>query len=54
MNLSAIGSVFSPRDFVAQLDLLTLGNPSALAFAAEIKQSRFLASKTGWHILILK
>ena len=54
MNLSPIGSVFSPRDFVAQIDLPTLGNPSTLAFAAEIRQSRFLASKTGWHILILK
>lgn len=54
MALDPIGSVFSSRDFVAQVDLATLGNPSVIAFAAEIKQGGFLVSKTGWHILVLE
>lgn len=54
MTLDPIGSVFSSRDFVAQVDLAALGNPSVIAFAAEIKQGGFLVSKTGWHILVLK
>ncbi|HLO29921.1 MAG TPA: hypothetical protein VK249_12335, partial [Anaerolineales bacterium] len=53
MDLTPIGSAFSSRDFVAQVDLGTIGNPSVIAFAAEIKQGTFLVSKTGWHILIL-
>jgi len=54
MDLVPIGSIFSSRDFVTQVDLATLGNPSVIAFAAEIKQGGFLVTKTGWHILVLK
>ena len=54
MVLDPIGSVFSARDFVAQVDLAALGNPSAIAFDSEIKQGGFLVSKTGWHILVLE
>jgi LmbE family N-acetylglucosaminyl deacetylase/glycosyltransferase involved in cell wall biosynthesis len=54
MALAPIGSVFSSRDFVAQVDLAALGNPSVIAFAAEIKQGGFLVSKNGWHILVLE
>jgi len=54
MALDPIGSVFASRDFVAQIDLAALGNPSAIAFAAQIKQGGFIVSKTGWHILVLK
>ncbi|HEX9331905.1 MAG TPA: PIG-L family deacetylase, partial [Anaerolineales bacterium] len=54
MDLHPIGSIFSSRDFVAQVDLTALGNPSVVAFAAEIRQGGFLVSKTGWHILVLK
>jgi len=52
--LDPIGYLFSSRDFVAQVDLAALGNPSVIAFAAEIKQGGFLVSKNGWHILVLK
>jgi LmbE family N-acetylglucosaminyl deacetylase len=54
MDLAPIGSIFSSRDFVTQVDLATLGNPSVIAFAAELKQGGFLVTKTGWHILVLK
>jgi LmbE family N-acetylglucosaminyl deacetylase/glycosyltransferase involved in cell wall biosynthesis len=54
MALDPIGSVFASRDFVAQIDLAALGNPSVIAFAAQIKQGGFIVSKTGWHILVLK
>ncbi|HLO18169.1 MAG TPA: PIG-L family deacetylase [Anaerolineales bacterium] len=54
MNLVPIGPLFSSRDFVAQIDITTLGKPSVLAFAAEVRQGRFLISKTGWHILVLE
>jgi len=54
MDLVPIGSIFSSRDFVTQIDLAALGNPSVMAFAAEIKQGGFLVTKTGWHILVLK
>jgi|SRR6266498_1660116 len=54
MDLTPIGSIFSSRDFVAQVDLTAFDNPSVIAFAAEIKQGGLLVSKTGWHILVLQ
>jgi LmbE family N-acetylglucosaminyl deacetylase/glycosyltransferase involved in cell wall biosynthesis len=54
LALDPIGSVFASRDFVAQVDLATLGNPSVIAFATEIRQGGFLVSKNGWHILVLE
>jgi len=53
INLTPTGSIFSSRVYLGQVDLTTLGNPSVLAFAAEIKQGGVLLSKTGWHMLIL-
>jgi LmbE family N-acetylglucosaminyl deacetylase len=53
INLTPTGSIFSSRVYSGQVDLTTLGNPSVLAFAAEIKQGGVLISKTGWHMLIL-
>jgi LmbE family N-acetylglucosaminyl deacetylase len=53
INLTATGSIFSSRIYSAQVDLATLGNPSVLAFAAEVRQAGILLSKTGWHMLIL-
>ena len=54
IDLKPIGSVFATREFIAQLDLSALGNPSVLAFAAQIKQGGMLIVKTGWHILVLE
>lgn len=54
LYLTPINSVFSPREFGVQVDLSTLGDPSVIAFAAEIKQGGIIVSKTGWHILVLK
>lgn len=54
IDLKPIGSVFAARDFIAHLDLTALGNPSVLAFAAQIKQGGVLIVKTGWHILVLE
>lgn len=53
MDLEPIGSIFSARDFVLQVNLSALGNPSVVAFAVEIKQGGFIVSKTGWHVLVL-
>lgn len=54
MDLEPIGSIFSARDFVLQVNLADLGNPSVVAFAVEIKQGGFTVSKTGWHVLVLQ
>jgi LmbE family N-acetylglucosaminyl deacetylase len=54
MDLEPMGSIFSSRDFVTQVNLADFGNPSVIAFAAEIKQGGFPVTKTGWHILVLK
>jgi len=53
IKLMPTGSIFSSRGFSAQVDLTALGNPSVLAFAAEITQGGVLVSKTGWHMLVL-
>jgi hypothetical protein len=45
--------LISARELWAQVDLAALGNPSVVAFAAEIRQGGVLLSKTGWHVLIL-
>jgi LmbE family N-acetylglucosaminyl deacetylase len=54
IKLIPTGSIFSSRVYSANVDLTSLGNPSVLAFAAEVKQGGILLSKTGWHMLILK
>jgi LmbE family N-acetylglucosaminyl deacetylase/glycosyltransferase involved in cell wall biosynthesis len=54
LALDPIGSVFASRDILAQIDLANLGNPSVIAFAAQIEQGGFIVSKTGWHVLVLK
>jgi len=54
MVLDQICSVFASRYLLLLIDLAALGNPSVIAFAAQIKQGGFTVSKTGWHILVLK
>ena len=53
INLTPTGSIFSSRVYSAQVDLASLGNPTVLAFAAQITQGGGLMSKTGWHMLVL-
>ena len=53
IKLMPTGSIFSSVGYSAQVDLTALGNPSVLAFAAEITQGGVLVSKTGWHMLVL-
>jgi LmbE family N-acetylglucosaminyl deacetylase len=54
LALDPTGSVFASRNILAQIDLANLGNPSVIAFAAQIEQGGFIVSKTGWHILVLE
>jgi len=53
LSMSRAGALFPEDSYVVQLDLAKLNFPDVLCLSAQVQESRFPVTQTGWHILIL-